>query len=382
MARRFETPRVIITGRGAHEEIKNLPVLDSKKRALVICDSKRVDTEVEEKIKQDLKARGIEVAEFREVSEIVNSAQLIASDKMVQDSGMDLIISIGGRAAIQLGKLLALLATNPHDEQTLLSLEKLNKPPLTMIAVAMTAGSGAAISHCACFNQSESRCRCAFSNGNLMPDVAILDPGLSAWQSPNDIAADGLTSLAYAIESLLSGKGTPVTETCARAAISSIIRWLPKAYTHGNDIDAREELMYAQQMVSMAIFNTAPSQLCMMAGQIEASLHIPFGNSVAALMPHLLDFYDGISPERVQRVGDAIWEAERQKGEPEKRPNPVEMLRRFIQRLDMPQQLSFLGMDEHQIDEIMNTLPSSHIGGEIVEDLDPATMRGILQRAL
>ena len=382
MSRRFQTPRVIITGRGAHEEIKNLPVLDGKKRSLVICDSKRVDTEVEAKIKHDLTALGIEVIEFREVSELVTSSQLQSGDKIVKESNFDLIISIGGRAAIQLGKLLALLATNPHDGETLLGLEKLNKPPLTMIAVAMTAGSGAAISHCACFNQSESHCRCAFSNQNLMPDVAVLDPGLSAWQAPNEIAADGLTSLAYAIESLLSGKGTPVTETCARAAISAIIHWLPKAYTHGNDIDAREELMYAQQMVSMAIFNTAPSQLCMMAGQIEASLRIPFGNSVAALLPYLLDFYTTVSPERVERVGAAIWEAEQQILESERKLTPSEMVSRFIQRLDMPQKLSFLGMDEEHIETIMTTLPSSHIGGEIVEDLDPEAMKGILQRAL
>ena len=54
MAQRFEIPKTIITGRGAHRELKNLPELLGKKRALIFTDESRIDQEVIEKCNSPL----------------------------------------------------------------------------------------------------------------------------------------------------------------------------------------------------------------------------------------------------------------------------------------------------------------------------------------
>jgi len=381
MVSRFETPRVILIGRGAHQELADHILLDEKRHALLICDCKRIDPDVEKNIMRGLNKRGIEFIEYRLDSNFVTNDQLVEGEKLLGHNDFDIIIAIGGRGIIQLGKMLALLATNEGPIEKYAGVNVSRNPSLPVVAVAMTAGCGAAISHCACFVDSESKNRYSLRDQNLLPDLVILDPGLKAWQSPGDTAADGLASLAYAIEAITSESPTPVTDACALAAVTAICRWLPIAYTHGNDIKAREQLMYAQQLVSMAVFNSSPSCLCRLAGQIEAIVHIPFGNVVAALLPHQLERNAEVTPDRVEMIGKAIWEADNSSAKQQKRPPATELLRRFIQRLDLPQRLSFMGMDEGHVERVTKSLEGDHYGNPPGNPNKCQALRDLILRA-
>jgi alcohol dehydrogenase len=382
MTRKFEIPRVIITGRGSHSELKNLPLLEGKRKALLICDSARVDSDVENNIKQDLKSRGIDIVEFREASKQVESEQLEKGLKLLSDNEIDLIVAIGGRGAIHLGKLLAFMATNEGPIENYVGVDSVKNPSLPLVAVAMTAGSGAAISHCACFIDSRNLYRSSVCDHHLMPEVAILDPGLKSWQQPREIAADGLTSISYAIEAVMSTESTPVTDACALSALTLLGRWLPVAYAHGNDINAREILMYAQQLVAMAIYNSTPSTVCKLAGQIEAYVHINFGHAIAALLPPLLEFFSETQPEKVELIGEALWKAESDSGSAGQRPPASELMRHFIQRLDLPLQLSFEGLEERHVENLMKMLDGDHYGRPVTHPSKMDKLIDVLRRAL
>jgi len=382
MSRKFEIPRVIITGRGSHAELKNLALLDGKKHALLICDDERVDTEVEEHIKLDLQTRGIKLLEFREATTQVNTDQLEHCHKILNEKDIDLVIAIGGKGAIQLGKLFAFMATNPGAIEDFAGENTGRNPSLPMVAVAMTAGSGAAISHCACFINKQNLYRFSICDQFLMPEVAILDPGLKAWQPPQEIASDGMTSLSHAIESITSPEATPVTDACALSAITLICKWLPVAYAHGHDLDAREKLMYAQQLVSMAASNSSRSTLCRLSAQIEAFVHIKFGYVMSALLPHMLDYCSESIPERVEMIRDALERTEFTPRDSDLRLQASELLRRFIQRLDIPLQLSFEGLEKEHIETVKKTLDGDHYGLPTVHPNPMDTMINILHKAL
>jgi alcohol dehydrogenase len=326
--------------------------------------------------------RGIKVTEFREASKQVDTDRLIAGQELIAKSDFDLVIAIGGKGAIQLGKLLAFLATNDGSIEDYVGVDSIKEPPLPLIAVAMTAGSGAAISHCSCFINSKNLFRSSVCDNYLMPDVAILDPGLKSWQHPNEIAADGLVSISYAIEAVTSPEATPVTDACALSAVTLLCRWLPIAYAHGSDLQAREKLMFAQQLVAMAVFNSSPSTLCRLAGQIEVVVHIDFGHAVAALLPHMLEYLSQTMSERVEMIGEAIWKAEANSDNAGKRPLAPELMRRFIQRLELPLQLSFEGLEEKHIELLLKMLEGDHYGRPVAHPNKMDILIDILRRAL
>lgn len=382
MASIFRIPNVIITGKGARRALRTLPELRSKHNALFITDNIKVEQEIQKEIIADLASLEITVTEFHEVTDRVSAEMIQAGLAMAQECRADLIVAIGGRSAIKAGKLIGMLVTNGGSLEDYRGFQPLTSPPLTIVAIAMTASSGAAISNCACYNDDESCMRCCISDTKLIPTVAILDPGLTNWLSPQEIAADGIVSFGYAIEALASDMATPVTDSCALAAITNLVRWLPDAYTQSQNMEAREKLMYAQQLVSMARSNAIASMVCKLAGQLEVQTHIPLGNAVAALLPHVLDHYQKTLPGKVAMIGEAMVHGDATLGNDPQLTQTADKMRAIIQRLDMPLRLSFLGLEEGQINGVITALESATLESHTPLASDAAALIHLLKLAM
>lgn len=382
MASIFRAPQVIITGRGAHKELRNLPELKSFRSALLITDNTKIDEAVEKNVKNDLAALEIAITEYRDIGDRVTEEVIEAGLERASSCKADLIVSIGGRAAVKIGKLIAIMVTNGGNLEEYVGIDNLSQPPLKMVAIAMTASSGSAISNCACYNDRDNRRRCCIADAKLIPAISVLDPGLTNWQSPQEIAGDGIISLGHAIEALASDMATPVTDACSLAAITDIVRWLPDAYAHSQNIEARERLMFAQQLVAMARSNTITSTLCKLAGQVEVHTHIPLGNVVAAILPWVLEHYERDIPDRINLIGKAIMRGDKTLvSEPTDISAPDEM-RGLIQRLDMPLRLSFLGLEESDISDLVGSLHCGALLSHTPLPSDEDVLSDLLRKAL
>ena len=382
MPLQFRTPQVIVTGHGAHEGLKELDVLKGKTCALLIVDEARVEQEVVNRCAGDLKTLGIKVTEFRDIGTHVTSDELIEALLLVRSKGVDVIVAAGGRNAIQAAKVLALMATNGEEVLESWDSMEIKHTALPVIALAMTAGSGAAIAQCACYVDSRTVTRICFAHPNLMPAVAILDPGLKSWKSPDEMACDGIVSVGYALESMTSKLSTPVTDACALAAITALAHWLPVSYALGSDLAAREQVMYAQQLVSIAMSHCPSTVICKLAGQIEAHTRIPFGHAVSALLPPMLEFYDESVPEKVMEIAEALKKGGLSADESDGRLSAADLMARFIQSLDLPLRLSFLGMEKEIIPELAASIDCRSYSISAPRHVDAEALEAILHRAL
>jgi len=382
MPLQFRTPQVIVTGRGAHEWLTELEELKGKACALLLVDEARVEREIEKRCAGDLKSLGIEVAEFREIGSQVTSDELLKGLERVRSRGVDVIVAAGGRNVMQAAKILALMATNGEEVVESWGTAEVKKPAMPVIALAMTAGSGAAIAQCACYMDSETKTRRCVAHPNLMPAAAILDPGLKSWQAPDEMACDGIVSVGFAVESLTSKLSTPVTDACALAAFVALVRWLPVSYALGADLAAREQVMYAQQMVSIAMSNCSCAVICKLAGQIEARTRIPFGHAVSALLPPMLEFYEKSVPEKVREIAEALRKGGVSVDESSERLSAADLMTRFIQSLDLPLRLSFLGMEETVIPELAAAIDCRSYASTTPRPVDEKVLTAILNRAL
>lgn len=382
MASQFHTPKRIITGGEAHKQLNTLKELGNKKRVILISDDSRVDPNVKTTCCKKIAGMGIEVIEAEPIRTLVSDDMLSKLLNELKPAAEDVILAVGGTKAIQAGKILSLMATNGEEVLEATDLISGIRPSLIVIAIAMTAGSGAAISHCSCYLDTKTQTQRCFSTPFLMPEVAILDPGLSGWQSPNEIALDGVVSLSYAIEAVVSITSTPVTDACALAAITGMSRWLPVAFAHGGDLAAREQVMFAQQLVSMAMGNCSPNVICKIAGQIEAHTKIPKGNVMGAILPHYLEFFTENYEEKVSAIAEALRKGDLTTADTVEPATATEYLKQFIQRLDLPTNLSFLGMEELLISEVTQEVSCRMADGQLIESPIKNRLEEILRRAL
>ena len=94
-------------------------------------------------------------------------------------SGADVVVGLGGGSALDTGKAVAALATNPGSPLDYVGLHKVKNRPLPMIAVPTTAGTGSEVSLWSVFTDDERKLKVAIGGVLLYPAVALCDPDLT-----------------------------------------------------------------------------------------------------------------------------------------------------------------------------------------------------------
>ncbi|MCA9977450.1 MAG: iron-containing alcohol dehydrogenase, partial [Anaerolineales bacterium] len=140
----FATATRIIFGKGTLKEAAAIAAAWGQ-HALVVTG---LDGERTRPFLDQLAAQNITVSLFTVTGE-PTVATAVSGVQQAQTNTCDLVISIGGGSAIDTGKAIAGLATNPGDPLDYLEVvgrgRPLTQPPLPFIAIPTTAGTGAEV---------------------------------------------------------------------------------------------------------------------------------------------------------------------------------------------------------------------------------------------
>jgi alcohol dehydrogenase class IV len=186
-------------------------------------------------------------------------------------AGCDLLIALGGGSVLDTAKAMNLLLT---EGGALLDYEGaglLSRPLRPLIAIPTTAGTGSEVTIAAVIRDEAQGLKLEFNSPFLMPDVAILDPELTLSLPPVLTAATGMDALTHAIEAYVSTGAQPVSDALAIGAIKMIAGNLRQAVQHGDDLEARSNMLLASTMAGIAFSNT-------LLGIVHAMAH-PCGGS-------------------------------------------------------------------------------------------------------
>ena len=115
-----------------------------------------------------------------------------------------------------------------------------------------------------------------------------------------------MDALTHAIEAYVSTAATPITDACALKAISLISENLRQAVDDGNDLQARENMAYAQFLAGMAFNNASLGYVHAMAHQLGGYYDLPHGVCNAVLLPHVQRFNAKVSAARLRDVAKAM----------------------------------------------------------------------------
>jgi hypothetical protein len=158
----------------------------------------------------------------------------------------DGVIALGGGSVIDTAKLIALLATNAGgvaDYAGVPGVVHVAGAPL--IAIPTTAGTGSEASPSSGIHPDAATASVGMNSRHLVPNVAILDPNLTRSLPPRLAAATGIDALSHCIEGYLSTKSVPLGKAIALDGIARVANYLRRAVSHGDDADARAEMMMA-----------------------------------------------------------------------------------------------------------------------------------------
>lgn len=214
----------------------------------------------------------------------------------------DQIIALGGGSVMDAAKIMKLRYESPQAD-----LEELAAPFLDLrkrvvqyptekihrarlIAISTTSGTGSEVTPFAVLSDNERGRKVTLADYSLTPDVAIVDPQF-VMSMPKGLTADtGIDCLTHGLEAVVSNYASPYTDCNAMQAIRLVFKYLPVAYEHPRDEEARCMMHNAACIAAMAFSNASVGVNHALAHAFGARFHVAHGRANALMLPHVIAY--------------------------------------------------------------------------------------------
>jgi alcohol dehydrogenase class IV len=204
--------------------------------------------------------------------------------------GCDAILAFGGGSVMDAAKTIGLAAANDKHPRKLVGYFKGLHAPPPIYAVPTTAGTGSEVTVAAVISDPAHERKLVIADTRIVPQMAALDPQLMVGLPPAVTAATGMDALTHAVEAFIGEWGTEFTNRMALSAVAMIFENLPRAFSDGKDLVARENMALASTYAGMAFTRANVGNVHAIAHQLGGKYHTPHGLANAIMLPHVLRF--------------------------------------------------------------------------------------------
>jgi 4-hydroxybutyrate dehydrogenase len=298
-------PTTIVFGNGSIATLGDHVRRASGTRALIVCDPGVVKAGIAEKVRKVLEEGGIPAMVFDRVDPNPVEPNVTDGVSAFRSHRADIIVSVGGGAPLDVGKLVALKITHDrpladYDDAT--GGDKFigpNVPPI--INVPTTAGTGSEVGRSGVVTLKTTGRKTVIFSPYLLAKAAILDPELTVSMPPRVTAATGFDALTHCIEAYLAQGDHPMADGIALLGIELCAKNLPRAVEAGADLVARGAMMKAAMMGAVA-FQKGLGVCHSLAHPLSSEKNLHHGLANALCLPAVCDFNNAVVPDRIERV--------------------------------------------------------------------------------
>jgi alcohol dehydrogenase class IV len=170
--------------------------------------------------------------------------------------GADAVIGLGGGAALDVAKAIALMATHPGDILEYAwdhpEVRPIGRELPYFVALPTTAGTGSEVGRSAVVSDDETHIKKIIFSPRLLARCVFADPELTFDLPPAITAATGMDALTHNVESYLSPEYHPLCDGIALEGVRIAARALPVAYRDGRNLQARSDMLMSSMMGAIA----------------------------------------------------------------------------------------------------------------------------------
>lgn len=262
------------------------------KKAFIVTDNGLIECGIVQKIIAILIKNKIPSVIFSDVNPEPSVKDIKNAYTELKRSNADFILAIGGGSPIDTAKAISIIYTNPKyaDVVSLTGHKDNLNMPLPIIAIPTTAGSAAEASKSFVIHDDILGKKLICFNDKCLPVETIIDAELLSSMPDIVTLSSGFDALAHAIESLISKKANPFTKTLSEQAIRLIVNNLPICYEEPNNLEARENMAYAEYMAGLAYSNSGLGIAHSIAHGVAGKFKIPHGVILAMAMSAVLKY--------------------------------------------------------------------------------------------
>lgn len=248
----FFCPTRIYMGLGAHEKLSETLRKLECKRIFVALDGALQETEFYARIRAILQDEKVAISVFTEIESDPSVETVEKAFEICRAHEATVLLAVGGGSTMDVAKAVGILATNGgriHDYE---GIEKFSIPPLPLIAVPTTAGTGSEVSGSCVISDTDKHLKMSIRHAALNPaDVAILDP-LALRTVPAHVAAhSGMDAFVHAFESYISRQSNLMTDAINLQAIELIAANVRQLVACRENLDAGLNMLCGSALAGM-----------------------------------------------------------------------------------------------------------------------------------
>jgi alcohol dehydrogenase len=173
----YRCPTEIYLGVNSHEKLGDIISEWKVKGLLLLSDEGVASTEIFKSVERILKGNRVTLDIFNDIEPDPSDKTVEKAYEFCRKSQPSVILALGGGSTMDVGKAVGILATNGgriHDYE---GIDKYSNPPLPLIAIPTTAGTGSEVSGSCVITDTGRGVKMSIRSAALNPaKIAILDP--------------------------------------------------------------------------------------------------------------------------------------------------------------------------------------------------------------
>lgn len=344
----------MVLGQGALQTMAEVIAARNQHRALLVTDQVLVELGIVDQVIAILDQHRISHALFADIHPNPLEADCEKGIQAYRSNECDFLIAIGGGSAMDVAKILKVLAAHPgpiaqyDDAKGGDRLITESMPPL--YAIPTTAGTGSEVGRAAVVIVKDTGRKTVIFHPDLMPDMAALEPILTQQLPPHLTAATGIDALTHAMEAYFAPDYHPICDGIAVEAIRLVVKYLPMACDDGNDLAAREQMQLAASMGAIA-FQKGLGMVHSLAHPLSAEYDTHHGLANALLLPDSVALIENRAKtkdqlSRIQRIRQLFAD------QGYRQNSLAETLRQFVRDVGITPGLSNHGIPEKDLENL------------------------------
>ena len=312
-----------------------------KKALIVTGHSSAKKSGLYDKVKDSLKAEGIDSVLFDKVAQNPLTTTAAEGAAIAKDNGCDVVVAIGGGSIMDCAKAIAFLAVNDGDVSDYIFGKKASDTALPIILIPTTCGTGSEGNGIAVLTNPDNGDKKSLRCNAIVAKVSIVDPECMMTMPKHVLASVGFDALCHNMEAYTSKIAQPFTDALSLYAVDLIAHNLVDVYKGTGSKDSWEKITLASTIGGMVINTTGVTLAHGMEHPASGLKDIVHGKGLAALTPMIIEAsYQG-APEKFAKLAKLFGG--------EKAEDLAGKVRELLEDIELTCTLSDLGIEEKDI---------------------------------
>lgn len=385
----FLAPPRIVFGWGRRREVGALAATLGR-RAFIVLGSRTLQKNgAWDALVNVLRQAGVEPIVSATISrepEVADVDELAARLREQSAGTGDLLLALGGGAAIDLAKAASALATNRQGNSVRDFLEGVGKglqvtePPLPLLAMPTTGGTGTEATKNAVISVNDPPVKKSIRSPLMVPRIVLVDPELAVSVPAATTAWTGMDAITQLIESYICRFAKPIPQALAIHGLQLALPMVREAVRDGTSRPAREAMAHAALLSGMALANSGLGFAHGIASALGIYAKVPHGMACAMMLPIALRINREVAEKPLADLARATLSTGSISD-----GAAAQMLLNHIDALcldlKVPTKLSQVGVKPHQLDDLVLGSRGNSMNGN-PRPLTDAELRKILEDCL